>query len=211
MEEIKIDKIVRSRRRTIVLIITQDSELVVRAPLRVSLAYINSLIRRKSAWIRRKLLEMSKKPKAEAKEFSEGEEFWYLGGRYKLCILREARQDIELTDQLYVSEKVMSRAGEALKQWYKAEALITGYRPLAIKISDAKKRWGSCSRKGALNFSWRAIMAPPAVVDYLLVHELVHIGHLNHSKQFWNRVREILPDYKRQEQWLRENDMVIFS
>jgi predicted metal-dependent hydrolase len=193
--------------------------------LRVSRDYINGLVGRKSAWIRRKLLEMSKKPKAEAKEFSEGEEFWHLGARYRLCIVREARQDIELSDRLYKSERVMSKAGEALKQWYKAEALkiitariaryieITGYRPLSIKISDAKRRWGSCSRKGTLNFSWRAIMAPPDVVDYLLVHELVHIGHLNHSKQFWDRVREILPDYKEQEQWLRENDrmLVIFS
>jgi predicted metal-dependent hydrolase len=78
-------------------------------------------------------------------------------------------------------------------------------KPVAIKITEARKRWGSCGSKGTLNFSWRLIMAPMEVIDYVIVHELAHIGQLNHSPTYWRKVAEILPDYKKREKWLKEN------
>lgn len=74
-----------------------------------------------------------------------------------------------------------------------------------ITIRDQKTRWGSCSSKGTLSFNWRLMLAPPAVLDYVVVHELCHLMHMNHSKAFWNAVEEIMPDYKIHRKWLKEN------
>jgi predicted metal-dependent hydrolase len=217
MEDIIIDRIVRSRRRTITLVVTQDSTLLVRAPLRASNSYIERVVRKKSAWIRQKLVEVSLRPKSPAKEFVNGEEFMYLGQAYKLCLVEQAEKDIELTDKLCLSARVKPIARFVLRRWYKAAALkiigqrcqwyadATGLKPVAVNITEARKRWGSCGSKGTLNFSWRLIMAPPEVIDYVIVHELAHIGRLNHSPAFWRQVADILPDYKKREKWLKEN------
>jgi hypothetical protein len=217
MEDIRINEIVRSRRRTITLVVTSDSTLLVRAPLRASTSHIESVVKKKSAWIRQKLFEVSQRPQAPAKEFVNGEEFLYLGQTYKLCLVEQAAKDIELTDKLCLSARVKPIARFVLRRWYKAAALkvigrrcqwyadAAGYKPVSIKITEARKRWGSCGSKGTLNFSWRLIMAPLEVIDYVVVHELSHLGQLNHSPAFWRRVADILPDYKKREQWLKEN------
>ena len=88
-------------------------------------------------------------------------------------------------------------------------SLQTGYTPADICISDARKRWGSCTHKGIINFSWRLIQAPPEIVDYVVVHELVHLGQPDHSKKFWEKVRKIMPDYERRRKWLRENERLL--
>jgi predicted metal-dependent hydrolase len=221
MEEITIDKIVRSRRRTITLVVTQDATLVVRAPLRASISYIESVVKKKSAWIRKKLFEASQRPKAPAREYVDGEEFLYLGRAYKLCFVERAGKDIELTDKLCLSGRVKPIARYVIRRWYKAAALkiigqrcqwyadATSYKPAAINITEARKRWGSCGSKGTLNFSWRLIMAPQEVIDYVIVHELAHIGQLNHSPAFWDRVAGILPDYRKMEKWLKENGCLL--
>ncbi|NPV77748.1 MAG: M48 family metallopeptidase, partial [Anaerolineae bacterium] len=74
-----------------------------------------------------------------------------------------------------------------------------------IKITSAKTRWGSCSAKGTVSFPWRLVMAPVPVIDYVVVHELVHILEKNHSRAFWNKVRAIMPDYQQKIRWLEVN------
>jgi hypothetical protein len=221
MENIEIDEIVRSRRRTIALIVTAEASLVVRAPLRTPLAYIRDLVNRKSAWIKRKLREVREVPEPPVKTFLNGEDFLYLGRVYKLCIADQFAPSVELKDKLYLSRRVLPEAREVLEKWYITEAKqkiigrclwcadMYGYRPAAVKISGARKRWGSCGARGRLNFSWRLIMAPWEVIDYLIVHELVHLDHPNHSKLFWNKVKSILPDYKMQANWLKENGRLL--
>jgi predicted metal-dependent hydrolase len=219
LHEITIDKIVRSKRRTIALVVTQEATLVVRAPIHTPLEYIKRLVNKKSAWIRRKLSEAATRNKIPVKECVNGEGFLYLGNIVKLCIAENAFSDIELNDKkLYLSERAVPKGRDVLKRWYKGEALkiisarceryaeITGCTPRSIKITNAQKRWGSCGAKGTLNFSWRLIMAPIEVIDYVIVHELVHIERLDHSKLFWDKVRGILPDYKQRKKWLKEND-----
>jgi predicted metal-dependent hydrolase len=78
-------------------------------------------------------------------------------------------------------------------------------KPKEVKIVELKTRWASCTPKGNLNFHWKCIMAPPSVLDYLIVHELVHLKHLNHSRKFWDDVSIIIPEYKAHEEWLRKN------
>ncbi len=222
MDEIRISKIVRSRRRSIALIVTPDANLIVRAPLHVPLRYIKGVISRKEAWIRKKMSELASMAKPLDKAFVPDEEFLYLGRNYKLCVVANATDSVEVREPfLYLSAGLLPCARDAVIRWYKAEALreiadrcqfyakIMGCTPTSIKITNARKRWGSCGPKGTLNFSWRLIMAPGEVIDYVVVHELAHIGQLNHARMFWNKVRCILPDYRLQEQWLKDNAFLL--
>ena len=74
-----------------------------------------------------------------------------------------------------------------------------------IAIREQRTRWGSCSSKKNLNFNWKLLLAPPQVLDYVVVHELCHLKQMNHSKAFWTEVEAVLPDYKERKRWLREN------
>ena len=82
---------------------------------------------------------------------------------------------------------------------------FTGGNYTSITIRDQKTRWGSCSGRGTLSFNWRLILAPPEILDYVVVHELCHLTHMNHSKEFWSLVGSVIPDYKIRRKWLKEN------
>jgi len=82
---------------------------------------------------------------------------------------------------------------------------ITGGHYTSITIRDQKTRWGSCSSRGTLSFNYRLIFAPGKVLDYVVVHELCHLTHMDHSENFWNMVRSIMPEYKEYKLWLREH------
>jgi predicted metal-dependent hydrolase len=79
-----------------------------------------------------------------------------------------------------------------------------GFREMKVRISSARTRWGSCSQKGNLSFTWRLVMAPPDVIDYVVVHELCHTREMNHSRSFWEQVEAILPDFRQRRRWLKE-------
>jgi hypothetical protein len=221
MHEIQVEKIIRSRRRTIALEITPSATLIVRAPLRVPSEHIEEIIRQKRSWIVRKFDEMKQRPFSSGHEYVEGEIFLFLGRQYPLHILQNSNITIERSDKLYVSSTLLPDIKNQIKRWYREEAhkeiparcmwfsMKTGHVPTTIRITDARQRWGSCTHKGGLNFSWRLIQAPLDIVDYVVVHELVHISQPDHSRKFWNKVRDILPDYERRRKWLRENERLL--
>ena len=221
MHEIRVEKIIRSRRRTIALEITPAATLIVRAPLRAPAEHIEEIIRQKRSWIVRKLDEMKKRPLSPCHTYTEGEVFFFLGREYPLQIAEGSGITIERSDKLYVSRTLFPDIRNHIKCWYRQEAhkeitarcmwfsMKTGHVPATIRITDARQRWGSCTHKGGLNFSWRLIQAPPEIVDYVVVHELVHISQPDHSRKFWNKVQEILPDYDRRRKWLRENERLL--
>lgn len=82
---------------------------------------------------------------------------------------------------------------------------ITGGNYTSITVRDQKTRWGSCSSRGTLSFNYRLIFAPPVILDYVVVHELCHLTHMDHSKNFWNMVASVMPEYKECRKWLREH------
>jgi predicted metal-dependent hydrolase len=221
MDDICIEKIVRSRRRTIALVITPEAHLIVRAPLRAPAAMIDEVIREKRGWIRKKIAEMIQQPQAIDHTYEEGEIFYFLGRAYPLHITDGTGAGIERTDRLCVSCTLKPDIRSRLKRWYREEArqeiharcmwfsMMTGYSPASVRITDARQRWGSCTHKGGLNFSWRLIQAPLEIVDYVIVHELVHLKQPDHSPKFWAKVREIMPDYERRRKWLRENERLL--
>lgn len=216
---IKIEKIIRSHRKTIALQMTDNATLIVKAPFNVSDEIIMKIITKNKSWIEKKKREIeARDPKHSEKEFVSGEGFLYLGRYYKLEIVNTQEEPLKLkNNRFYLSKTALPEAKEIFIQWYKKEAYekiservewyakITGYKYNKINITDAKKRWGSCSPNGNLNFSWRIIMAPLRVIDYVVVHELAHTVEKSHGKEFWTKVKIIMPDYEFYQNWLKEN------
>lgn len=218
--KIQIDKIIRSKRRTVALIITKDGSLIVRAPFKTPLNYIEDFVNQKQLWILKKQSAVREYlQNNKSKEFRDGENFWYLGEAYQLKI--DENKKITLTEYLHFPFSFITNPKEHLIVWYKQQALkiiaerafvfskITGLKYKSIKINSAKKRLGSCSFCGNINFTWRLIMTPLYVIDYVVVHELAHLEVKNHSKQFWDKVRSILPEYEQAKKYLKENRAVL--
>ncbi len=215
MNKIKIDKLVRSKRKSIALVISPEAMLVVRAPLMTPLKYIEDIVRKQKTWIDKKKRQILKDGPARTKQFVNGEEFLFLGEIYKLKI--QDAWEIELKEDLIFPERFLNKARARMIAWYKERAFetitesakhysqISGWKYKTINITSAQGRWGSCSSSGSINFGWKLIMAPFDVVEYVVVHELAHITEKNHSSRFWHKVKTILPDYKTHEKWLKVN------
>lgn len=171
-------QIIRSKRRTVTLEIRPDARLIVRAPLRLSEARINRFVEEKSQWI---LKNLEKIQQREATKES-----------VKKLLPSEKKQFQEKACQVF----------PARVAYY---AKKTGVTYGKITLRQQKTRWGSCSAAGNLNFNWLLILAPPEVLDYVVVHELCHRKEMNHSDAFWKEVETVLPDYREQKRWLKEN------
>lgn len=218
MAKSKSYKLVRSKRKTIALSVTADATLVVRAPMNTPLDYIERLVDRKIEWIRKAIARVISRPRAIKREFVDGESFLYLGKTYKLNLAKKQKSKLIFKNHFSLREGERKHARELLVSWYRQEAMKkitervewstrrTGLSYKSIKISSANKRWGSCSTTGNLNFSWKLIMAPLSVIDYVVVHELAHLEHKNHSKSFWNSVKVMYPNYEKAKAWLRVNE-----
>jgi hypothetical protein len=173
MPPVVINKIIRSRRRTIALQILPDGSLIVRAPHRVPLPAIHEIVGQKSSWIEKKQewLRTKYKPpvKIEFPALYRQQAFTYISQRAKVL----------------------------------AETLNFEYQKLSI--TNATTRWGSCSGKKTINFSWRLILTPVNIIDYVIIHELVHLKEPNHARGFWQKVAELFPDYREARRWLKDN------
>lgn len=213
----KIDKIFRSQRRTISIEITDGAELIVRAPHFVDDSEIMGFVNQKQHWINKKIIEAKAKSPTEL-QFTENEKIQYLGKEYPLRLHHSKKYAIYFENSsFYLSEDCIDHAKEYLTMWYKnvAEKLFPARAEIyskrmgivfaTIKISNAGKRWGSCSIKRNINLNWRLIMAPLEVIDYVIVHELAHVRQMNHSDKFWRIVRDEMPDYSRRRKWLKDN------
>ncbi|MEW5869852.1 MAG: SprT family zinc-dependent metalloprotease [Chloroflexota bacterium] len=213
-----IAEVIRTKRKSIALIVQRDGRLVVRAPLAASDDDIYTLVNKKSDWIlsKQKLIRETY-PTYKPKEYVNGEGFWHLGKIYRLEIVDGAQEPLWLDDCFYLARTVLPQAAKVFEQWYRSQArqVLTervswysekhGYPQPVIRITNARKRWGSCSDNGVLSFAWRLVMAPMPVIDYLVVHELVHLVEKNHSKEFWSKMKLAMPDYQKRIDWLEVN------
>lgn len=219
---IKIEKIIRSKRKTIALQFTDEATLIIRAPFDVSEDIINEVVIKHKDWIEKKKKEIeSRDPKYSPKEFVNGEGFLYLGRYYKLKIVDNQNIPLRFENGFYLSKKAIPYAREIFIKWYRERAYEKikervelyakkgGFKYNKINITNAQKRWASCSFKKNLNFSWRLIMAPINVIDYVIVHELVHLKEKNHTHSFWKKVKTILPDYEKHKEWLKKNGYLL--
>ena len=168
-------EVIRSKRKTISLEIRPDAALIVRSPNHVPLGYIKKLINRKKNWILAKQEQIKKRINRQQA----------MKGLFDKYTKKQAHK--------IISERV---------EFY---SIRSGLKYEKIKITKARGRWGSCSGRGNLNFAHRLASAPIDIIDYVVVHELVHVEIRNHSKRFWKRVGELFPNYKQSKKWLREN------
>ena len=217
---IKIDKLIKSRRKTLALEINDKAELIVRAPLSLSQRSLDAFLREKLNWIIKKQEEMRLRQSLLVRQFTLGESFLFLGKDYELRVAKQSPA-LALSDYFYISDKYLNSVKAVFSYWYKDQALEKirervfyyankyDFKFAKIKISSATKRWGSCSSQKNLNFAWNLIMAPQFVIDYVVVHELVHLKHLNHSTRFWNMVADIFPDYQIAKDWLNKNGYLL--
>jgi hypothetical protein len=215
---IKIDKLIRSHRKTIGLQITNDARLIVRAPFFAPENLIYKLIRSKKSWIMAKQEYFKQRQnKILTKKFVGGEEYLFLGQSYPLVVVENLPKAVVMDNSLMISQMVLGNARDHLECWYKARALehisqrvehyaqISDLKYRSIRINNATTRWGSCGHKDTLSFTWRLVMAPARVVDYVVIHELMHLKQKNHSHKFWTEVAKMMPDYKQDERWLKQN------
>jgi predicted metal-dependent hydrolase len=210
----------RKRRKTISLHIKEDGEIVVYAPYHTPKGEIEEFLKERESWIVKKISEQEKSTREAEKAFIPGEKFLYLGEWYPLEIGDNHHKDhpLKLSFGKFILDKdYIEEAKDLFIQWYKREAKEKIVRridyysnrlqlfPKGTKITSAKYRWGSCSRDNRLSFSWRIIMAPLSIIDYILIHELVHIKEKNHSKRFWSYLESVLPEYRKPRLWLKKN------
>ena len=168
--------IVYSRRKSIAIQITREAGVKVRAPYGCPRSAIEAFLSEKQQWIMTHLETARKAASVPRREFSDA----------------ERRRYVELARDIFTRKT----------EWF---ARIMGVTYGRIAIREQKTRWGSCSSKGNLNFNWLLILAPPEVLDYVVVHELCHRRQMNHSQAFWKEVEKILPDYRERQKWLKDN------
>lgn len=221
-----IDQLILSERKSITLTIESDGRLVVRAPRRLPQSEIQRFVDEHADWVREKRLYLEAHPQPVKHHFKSGEHFHFLGQPVRLEVVSRStsRQPLRYLPASDGSEAVFevlkttqAHTRELLVSWYRKQALQVcseraaalakqhGLRYTRLRITSARARWGSCSSKGTISFTYRLVTLPPEIIDYVVIHELAHTVEHNHSKQFWSRVEAILPDYKRRRLWLKKN------
>jgi len=213
--------IVYKRRKTIGIYIDQYGHIEVHAPKDTPLESILPILENKWGWIQQKSKDMKDRDAGHVdKVYDHGEVFLYLGKVYPIIISSNLvdQQDYAVVEgdkiHIYVKQHNDETIKKALKRFYyqQCKALVEGrtriyqtefkMKPRSIRITDDKSNWGSCNSKFELTFNWKLAMAPIEVVDYVVVHELCHMVHLNHDRSFWRLVGKILPDYEKRQNWL---------
>lgn len=184
-------EIIRSDRKTCAIILNEDATLTVRLPRYVKNADAIRFLREKQFWIGKKLAELQKRKEGQQSD--------------------PLRTGPELTPEQALALEKRYRAAAKTYIPQRAAWYAENYRHLirhgysSVSIRDQKTRWGSCSSRGTLSFNWRLMLAPPGILDYVIVHELCHLEHMDHSKAFWQCVETILPDYRERRKWLKEH------
>lgn len=216
--EIVVNRLIRSRRKTVSLVIGEGAELIVRAPMRMSMRDIEAVIREKGQWIRKNQELMRRRGAAKpARFYAEGEPFLWMGRNLRISISPVepcVRRDDGL---LLVPDEPMEQRCLLVTQWYIGEArrhltervriwsALMGLECDHLTITLANRRWGSCNSHANLSFTARLVMAPAEVIDYVVVHELAHVAHKNHGAAFWELVAAQMPDYNLHRRWLAEH------
>ena len=209
-------KLIRSNRKTIAIHVTKDAQVEVRAPFKAKEKEIEQFLISKRDWVEKHLARINETQENRLKfELNYGESLRLMGKKVPL-IAREGNKvgfdgNCFYLPPNFPSDEIKMAVIGLYKQIAKqvltdrtfAYAKEMNLLPSAVKVNRAKTRWGSCSSKGSINYSWRLIMAEEEIIDYVIVHELAHLRELNHSPRFWAVVESILPDYKKRQKKLK--------
>lgn len=204
------------------IVIRPDNQVDVLAPSRMPATLIDHFVQDKQAWIQKKLrFNTEIRAKYQPKLFVEGESFDLLGKAYPLKLVSPASETHIDNGKLITATASADNIKIQLTRWYHQEAEthfrqrcahfapMVGKAPILVGIKAYKSRWGSCHHDGRIYFNWRLIMAPVWVIDDVIIHELCHLIHPNHSKVFWQEVARINPDHKKSQTWLKTNSLLL--
>ncbi len=215
----------RSTRRKTLCLQVRDGQVQVMVPDRTPEGQITALVHKHSDWIEKKLAEQAARPKAPPRSYITGEIYQFLGRGHELKIIDGAPWPAEIVGRKLVitipkrsqDADRQAKIKQRLQEFYRQAALEEfqartehccghlGVRASAVKVKTYKRRWGSCSSSGELSYNWRLVMAPAAVVDYVVAHEVSHLLEHNHSPDFWRIVEGLMPNYREQQAWLNKN------
>ncbi|MGH4119836.1 M48 family metallopeptidase [Clostridium sp.] len=209
-------------RKTLQISVEPPDKITVVAPLETPEDIIIRKVKSKAKWIIEQLYSFKNMNyQKNYREYVNGESFMYLGRNYSLQIVvdeKVKKPQVKLYHSKFyvtVPSKNSEIIEKAMEHWYrmktkeKVEERIKYYqpffnkKPIAIKIKEQRKRWGSCTSKNVLLFNWRCSMARSNVLDYIVVHEMCHMYHKNHSKEFWELLYSVMPDYENRKEWLK--------
>lgn len=212
------------KRKTMGIYIDVYGNVELRVPRDTSDQGIADLLESKWSWIVRKQTEMKERTKGfKEKTYQEGEEFLYLGKHYPITIQEDgaSKKASIIFEEDILKITVPIRDEELLKKlmtkFYKqqckrlVETRIRVYqsnfkvKPKSIKINGNKKNWGTCNTLRELTFNWKLAMAPLDVIDYVVIHEMCHMVHMNHDRSFWRLVGKYMPDYEAKQDWLKHS------
>jgi predicted metal-dependent hydrolase len=209
-------------RRSLQVTVDRDGELILFAPPDCDEATLEGFVREKRFWIYRKLAEkeLLRHPVA-AREYVSGEGFPYLGRNYRLLLVSDQRVPVKLEEGRFKMLRSAAADGRRyMVQWYEAHAqewlaervdrfaARLGVQASSVAVRDLGYRWGSCGKGDKLYFHWRAILLPPRIVEYVIVHELAHLREAHHTPEFWLTIERAMPDFQARKQWLAERGHV---
>ncbi|MBF0233363.1 MAG: M48 family metallopeptidase [Desulfamplus sp.] len=211
-----------TKRKTTDIVIERDGVVTVRPPQSFTPEQADAVVESKRMWIYKNLAEWrDMNAVAAVREWVNGESFLYLGSNYRLSLVAEQERDLLLKDGRFcLKRSLIEKGGEdAAKQAFQSFYISKGkqrfservkfFAPKAgvksngLKVKDLGYRWALCTPENALHFHWKCMMAPPKIIDYIVVHELCHIHHKNHTELFWNEVDKVMPDYIERKMWLK--------
>jgi len=218
----------RPRRQYAAIQVDREGRVKILVPPGYPAHRLEPLLQDKASWILKNIVSRPSEASLLRREFQSGEKFYFVGDPLTLQIVHRNTQSLsisrdgELIKVRPSRSSVMHDAEEirsTLALWYLQQAYsilpprvdhygrLMGVRPIKLKISEYKSRWGYCRQDGLIAFNWRIVQAPLAIVDYVVVHELCHLSHPHHRATFWDAVERILPDYLEAKAWLRQHAM----
>lgn len=211
--------LIKSKRKTISIHIERDGSVSARIPENISDEDIYKVLKSKEYQIHKNLAQWSQLNQTKVdREYVNGQSFLYLGRNYRLQIVDEKIDSLVFNKGCFqLSKHKKNQAREFFIDFYKEklkeklQPILKNYigqldvKPKEIKIMELQNRWASCTTKGNVNFHWKCAMAPIDVLNYIVIHELTHLIHPNHTKDFWNELDKILPNYDKQVHWLKTN------
>lgn len=213
--------LIRSRRKTASIYIERDGKVSVLVPEKLTARQVDDILESKRKWIYQSLAEWQDlNANRIHRDYVNGEGFLYLGRSYRLKLVSDLPEPLMLKDGYFCLQSTKGSAPNAdavFREFYRGKGAIRipprvayfqakmDVKPKSTRIMDLRNRWASCSASGTLNFHWKCMMAPLTIIDYIIVHELAHLLHSNHSAGFWNEVDKVMPDFQERKIWLRDN------
>lgn len=214
--EIKIKK---SKRKTLSIFIERDGTVSALVPESSSDEAIRGAIQSKEYQIHKNLAEWKQlNDRKVTREYVSGQSFLYFGRNYRLKLIDEKLGEVQFYHSKFLMSKSETAKGRDFFIGFYKDKLRSrivpvieqfqgklGVKSKEVRVIDLQNRWASCTTNGNLNFHWKCAMVPMDVLHYIVVHELTHLLHNNHTPAFWNDVDKIIPNYQNQVQWLKDN------